>query len=431
METLLRKTRSVCPVCLKNLPAALVQRTDGQIYMEKHCPEHGDFSAVVWRSRVDFSAWRAGAAPLAEGEGTDCPQNCRSCEQHPQGSCCVLLEVTRRCNLRCRFCFAEGEMAEPTLSELCAAVDRIFAAARGGVPLIQLSGGEPTLRDDLPALVRYIREKGGRWVQLNTNGLRLAAEPAYTRALAEAGLSIVFLQFDGTEDRVYQVLRGRPLLDVKYLAIQNCGRAGLGVTLVPTVVRGVNDDQIGKIIRDGVFLSPVVRGVHFQPVSWFGRIPGLPAAAERYTLDELIAALEAQACIAPEHLLPSRCDHPACGFHGAFTVTEELTLRPAARPGAGCGEIDAARNRSYIAGRWSAAPAETAAPADSFDAFLSEVGRRSFTVTAMAFQDAGNLDAERLRRCSLHVYEDGRLLPFCAKYLTAMEETEAWLTAKK
>ena len=420
MPELLRKTRSVCPSCLKNLPAVLVRHEDGRVFMEKTCPEHGAFSAVIWRGLADFTAWRAGAEPLGEQEGNDCPGGCGDCTEHPQGSCCVLLEVTRRCNLRCRFCFAEGGMPEPMLAELCAAVDGIFAQTRPEKPLLQLSGGEPTLRDDLPELVRHIRERGGRWVQLNTNGLRLAEDPAYVRALAEAGVSIVFLQFDGTEDAVYKTLRGRPLLDVKYRAIENCGRAGLGVTLVPTVVRGVNDGQIGKIIREGVFLSPVVRGVHFQPVSWFGRIPGLPEQDSRYTLDELIAALGAQAGIPEEVIAPSRCDHPACGLHAAFSVTDELTLTPLTRRD-GAGRSSAAQNRAYIAGRWSAAPTQTEAAPGSLDEFLNEAGRRSFTVTAMAFQDAGNLDAERLRRCSLHVYERGHLLPFCARYLTPLE----------
>ena len=424
MPVVLRKTRSVCPKCLKNLPAALVQQEDGIVCMEKTCPEHGAFSVMVWRGKADFAAWRAGAAPLAEGEGTECPADCGRCDAHPQGSCCVLLEVTRRCNLRCRFCFAEGGMPEPTLAELCAAVDDIFAKASPGKPLIQLSGGEPTLRDDLPELVHYIREKGGRWVQVNTNGLRLADDPAYARALAEAGLSIVFLQFDGTDDAVYERLRGRPLLDVKYQAIEDCGRAGLGVTLVPTVVRGVNDGQIGRIIREGTFLSPVVRGVHFQPVSFFGRIPGLPEQDGRYTLDELVAALSEQAGIPEDCIAPSRCDHPACGLHAAFTVTDDLTLKPLTRRDGGCRQSSADRNRAYIAGRWSAAPAETAAAPGSLDEFLNEAGRHSFTVTAMAFQDAGNLDAERLRRCSLHVYEGGRLLPFCARYLTPLEESK-------
>lgn len=421
MPVLLRETRSVCPRCLKNLPANLCLREDGQVYMEKHCPEHGFFETVVWRNRVDFSQWRAGAAPLQPEEGLHCPEHCGICGEHPQGSCCVLLEVTRRCNLHCRFCFAGGAQAEPTLEELCAAVDDIFARAKGGKPLIQLSGGEPTLRDDLPALLRHIRERGGRWVQLNSNGLRLAEDFAYARALAEAGLSFVFLQFDGCDDAVYEQLRGRPLLDIKYRAIENCGRAGLGVTLVPTVVRGVNDHLLGDIVREGMFLSPVVRGVHFQPVSYFGRIPGTPDGGSRYTLDELISDLCTQTGLAPETLLPSRCDHPACGFHGAFLIGDDFQLQPVG----GCRDTgklsSAAQNRAYIAGRWSAAPmGAEAAPAGSLDAFLEDYGRRSFTLTAMAFQDAGNLDVERLRRCSLHVYERGALLPFCARYLTPL-----------
>ena len=418
---LLRKTRSVCPVCLKNLPASLLRREDGQIYMEKTCPAHGRFETVVWRGLADFSRWRAGAEALSGDEGTRCPEDCGRCGAHPQGSCCVLLEVTRRCNLRCRFCFAEGDAPEPTLEELCAAVDDIFEKTSPAKPLLQLSGGEPTLRDDLPALVRHVRARGGRWVQLNTNGLRLAEDDFYVRALAEAGLSFVFLQFDGTEDGIYETLRGRPLLDAKYRAIENCGRAGLGVVLVPTLVRGVNDDAVGKILREAAFLSPVVRGVHFQPVSFFGRIPGAPEQDSRYTLDELIAALGTQAGIPEAQLLPSRCDHPACGLHAAFTVGEDFELLPQTQRG-GTGQSSAAQNRAYIAGRWSAAPAETPeAPEGSLDAFLNAAGRRSFTVTAMAFQDAGNLDAERLRRCSLHVYDGGRLLPFCARYLTPLE----------
>ena len=423
---LLRQTRSVCPVCLRGLPAQLISGPEGMVTMEKHCPDHGDFSVPVWRGLADFDAWRGQVPPLGTWEGEVCPANCAKCAAHPQGSCCVLLEVTRRCNLHCRFCFAGEDLPEPGLSALCAAADEILSH---GKPLIQLSGGEPTVREDLPQLISHIRSGGGRWVQLNSNGLRLAEDPDYAKTLAEAGLSIVFLQFDAADDGVYEALRGRPLLDIKYQAIENCGRAGLGVTLVPTVVRGVNDHLIGHIVRAGVALAPVVRGVHFQPVSYFGRVPGLPAADSRYTLDELIAALETQAGIPAAHIAPSRCDHPACGLHAAFTIDDAgqllpLTTRRAAQEGEGCccGTVSPAQNRAYIGARWSAAPAAADAPEGSLDALLDQVGRRGFTITAMAFQDAGNLDVERLRRCSLHVYDRGHLTPFCARYLTPLEE---------
>ena len=108
------------------------------------------------------------------------------------------------------------------MEDLKAAVREIVSQC--GQPLLQLSGGEPTLREDLPELVRYAKEAGCSCVQVNTNGIRLAEDPSYAAALAEAGLDIVFLQFDGTRDEIYKVLRGRPLLQTKLRACPGSAR---------------------------------------------------------------------------------------------------------------------------------------------------------------------------------------------------------------
>ena len=225
MASFPRKTRSVCPVCLKNIPARLEQREDGSVFLSKECPEHGAFSADVWRGNVDFDTWTQCAQPLGE-LGTQCPQNCGLCPEHESGSCCVLLEVTKRCDLRCAFCFADGgqQEADMPMEQVKKAIDRIRTLC--GKPLLQLSGGEPTLRDDLPELVRYAKEAGCSYVQVNTNGLRLARDPEYAQALAKAGLDIVFLQFDGTRQEIYEKLRGRPLLEEKIRAIDVCASLG-------------------------------------------------------------------------------------------------------------------------------------------------------------------------------------------------------------
>jgi len=418
----IRSTRSVCPVCLRSVAAELWD-DDGRVYLRKSCPGHGEFSVIVWHGMADFAAWRGGEPEMAAEEGRSCPNDCGICAGHAQGSCCVLLEVTRRCNLACSFCFADGGAPEPTMEELKAAVDSILE--RGEV-LIQLSGGEPSLRDDLPELIRHIKSRGVRYVQLNSNGLRLAEDEEYVKSLAEAGLSFVFMQFDGVTEDIYEELRGKPLLEIKRRAIELCGRHGLGVTLVPTIVKGVNDHQIGDIIRFGAGLSPVVRGVHFQPVSYFGRYPGQPEDDGRYTLDELIHALGEQAGIEEKNIMPSRCDHPGCGLHASFVVDGRGALVPLShRRGINSGKTDACRNREYIGSRWSRCSAEE--PGDGnldimdMDQFVKRVKSHGFTVTAMAFQDAMNLDIERLRRCSLHVWSEGRLKPFCAAYLTAAE----------
>ena len=420
---MIRDTRSVCPVCLRNLPARLASKPDGRVVLEKTCPAHGPFAVTVWQGKLDFDAWSAGSEALAEGAGAGCPGNCGLCAEHETGSCCVLLEVTRRCDLRCRFCFADGGQGsgDPPREELEAAI-RDISARCGGV-LLQLSGGEPTLRDDLPALIHAAKAAGCAYVQVNTNGLRLAREPDYAASLAEAGLDIVFLQFDGTDDAVFEQLRGRALLAEKEKAIAVCASLGLGVTLVPTVVRGVNEGALGEIVRYAARHVPGVRGVHFQPVSWFGRFPGRPEP-ERYTLDELMFDLHEQAGIPLESFLPSRCDHPLCGFHAAFLCGVDGTLESLSTAKPPDGRSSAAENRAYVARRWMR-PAEGQRPAQAggadFDSFLYRVRHESLTLSAMAFQDAGNLNIERLRRCSLHVYDRGAIKPFCAKYLTPMK----------
>lgn len=430
MSEIFQETRSVCPLCLRPLNAKRIKRGQ-EVSLYRECPDHGAFQTPIWRGRVDFDSWCGGAESLPQGIGLHCPEGCGRgiCPEHEQETCCALLEVTRRCNLHCRFCFARGGEGEeePSLEELKQIIARIME--KGKRPLLQLSGGEPSLRDDLPQLIRFAKELGCPYVQLNTNGIRLAEDEAYVRELSKAGLSFVFLQFDGVTEEVYGKLRGRELYETKLRAIRNCDANHLGVTLVPTVVRGINENQLGDIIRLGALLSPGVRGVHFQPVSYFGRYPGMPRDEERYTLDELVADICCQTGLSPEDFVPSRCDHPLCGFHGSFLAEEKGRLTPLGRETADCCKTDARQNREYVGRHWSrreeacgCTPCGCDGEALDMDAFLDKLRTRSFTLTAMAFQDAMNLDVERLHRCSLHVYDQGVLKPFCARYLTPVRE---------
>ena len=423
----IRETRSVCPVCLKNIPARLMREDGGRILLEKTCPVHGDFRVPVWQGRVNFEEWLLGTESLPPDCGLSCPGNCGICAEHEIGTCCALLEVTNRCNLRCRYCFANGgsEDCDPSVQELKDAILDIVRLCRQ--PLLQFSGGEPTLRNDLPELIRFAKESGCSYTQVNTNGIRLAKDPDYARQLAEAGLDIVFLQFDGTRNEIYKTLRGAQLLETKLEVIRVCAEQKLGVTLVPTVVSGVNDDNLGEIISLAVSLAPGVRGIHFQPVSFFGRYPEAPGEDDRYTLDQLMADIGEQAQIPIECFMPSRCDHPLCGFHASFLIEPDGRLKPLSSithssHRHGC-EKD---NREYVARHWMRAPEEpvlTGSFSDvmDFDTFLYRLRHNSLTLSAMAFQDAMNLNIERLHRCSLHVYDQGKIKPFCAKYLSPIE----------
>lgn len=465
----MRKTSSVCPVCLRQIPAVRVKE-DGAYYLRKTCPEHGDFSTILWRGSEDPALW-AGTMPESGAQpGLTCPEDCGLCSNHLRGTCCTLLEITDRCNLNCTFCFADPHAkADPSLDEVKGWIDEILRQTGG--TLLQFSGGEPTVRDDLPEIVAYAKEAGCTYIQLNTNGLRLAEDPDYVKALAQAGLSFAFLQFDGVDDDVYRSLRGRPMLEIKKQAIEACSQNRIGVTLVPTLVPGVNTHQVGDIIRFGMDHSPAVRGIHFQPVSYFGRMPYLPRDDQRYTMGELLDNIVEQTggLVERESLIPSSCDHPLCGLHGDYIVMPHGRLANLSRRGmrSACSssEVDpAVQNREYIGRRWSrldepepqmadqpspassgpsapvsmdgasccccdvggycAQPEEPAveeADVFSLDGFLRRKRTHGFTLTSMAFQDAGNLDIERLRQCSLHVFRDGKRIPFCAAYLSRFE----------
>ncbi len=453
--TILSTTESVCPVCLERIQADRIAEGDA-VFLRKACPRHGVFKTIVWRGLASYREWggesRAPSPPPACSAKVTkgCPFDCGLCPDHRQHTCCVVLDVTRRCNLSCPVCFASAgasNLPDPTLEEVVSWCRTLLA--NGGPFNIHLSGGEPTVRHDLPKLIREIRALGFSYIQLNTNGVRLALDQEYAGELKGAGLTCVFLQFDGVTEDIYEKIRGRRLLKTKITAIQNCGRHELGVVLVPTLVAGVNTSQIGDLLRTAISLAPTVRAVHFQPVSYFGRFPGTPKDDDRITIPEVIWLIEEQTAgqFKGNNFYPASGENPYCSFHGKFWLYPDGRIAPTARPASSscCGPAPqpnlvqlgarnhadgegARRAQRFVAQHW-AFPAEVPPPSaaspggidvSSLDAFLGE-NKLSFCVSGMAFQDAWNLDLERLRECFLHVLSpDRKLVPLCAFNLTGV-----------
>ena len=447
------RTESLCPVCLERLDAAMVSRS-GAVCLEKSCREHGSWQIPVWRGEPAYEKWQRPKAPsrpeLCYAPVKDgCPFDCGLCAEHRQYPCSVLLEVTQSCSLGCPVCFAavgkeSGQEGDPDLATIGGWYDRVLAAA--GACNIQLSGGEPTQRDDLPEIIALGRRKGFSFIQVNSNGLRLAGEKGYARSLAEAGLSTVFLQFDGTCDQVYATLRGRPLLAVKETAVRHCGEAGLGVVLVPTLVPGVNTGELGNIIRFALAHPRVVRGVHFQPISYFGRYALEGASRERFTLPEVMGAIEEQTegLMRVSDFAPPGGENARCSFHGSFFQMSDGRLRRTTPSAANCcctsdGHEGLLRTIGSVARQWSAPPAETAAAplaredgAMDLDAFLERATNYSLSISCMVFQDVWNLDLERLRDCCISVMSpEGQLVPFCAYNLTGADGTTLYRNRKE
>ncbi|MBP2637632.1 MAG: pqqE 1 [Firmicutes bacterium] len=444
-EVVLSITESVCPECLQRIPAKRIAKGHN-VYLEKHCPQHGEYRVRIWEGEPNYTGWKNPQRPhapvaYATEEKQGCPYDCGLCPRHKQQTCCVLLEVTNQCNLHCPVCFAAASPAdkdEPGLDRIAKWYTMLLKS--GGPFNIQLSGGEPSLRDDLPDIIALGKKMGFVFFQINTNGLRLAADEEYVSRLKAAGLNCVFLQFDGMDDKVYRKLRGRDLLAVKQRVIEVCAAYELGVVLVPTLVPGVNDDQIGQILEFAISKMPAVRGVHFQPISYFGRYPVQPQDSDRITLPRVIREIEKQTSglVKAAYFRPPGGEHAHCSFHGNFVLMPNGELKPLVEDSTNSGCCQGSepangskRARQFVARQWSA-PLKTSVihkqaavspqhvgNTDSLDDFLERVNTYTLAISGMAFQDAWTLDVQRLQQCFIHVVSpDNMLVPFCAYNLT-------------
>lgn len=435
-------TESLCPVCLRPIAGRVVER-EGDVYLEKECPDHGFFSTKIWRDARLYEDWREGSLvarlvnPGGPREGT-CPERCGLCGEHEGDSCIAILHLTGRCDLRCPVCFADAggsPAVEPSLEEIGRMLDAV--AAKPTVPTLQLSGGEPTAREDLEEIVAMARERGIGHVMLNTNGVRLAREEGLAQRLADAGLDMVYLSFDGTTGAVYERLRGRDLLVVKEQAIARCADAGLGVILVPTVYPGVNDHELAAIVEFAREHMPVVKGVHFQPVAYFGRVPeDAPHDGRRVTLSDVVLGLVEQSggALPLDGFLPRRKARAHCSFSSVFLVAEDGRFVPITRRSDETGRLPEdcdydifARetvefNDKYWRSRVSAAAGGGCCCEEGGTGVAQSILDRTLTLSGMHFQDAWSVEIARLRGCCVHVVRpDGGFVPLCAAYLTASD----------
>ncbi len=309
------QTTSLCETCLALVPAKIEIR-DNQVWYEKRCEKHGfqwtliSTDATYWKRCKDYI--KPGDRPLALQSPTEfgCPYDCGLCPDHEQHSCLAIIEINEHCNLTCPVCFADSSPARTQHLPL-AAIERMLDALVGseGEPdLVQLSGGEPTLHPDFFEVLAAVRSRPIRHVMINTNGLRIAREPDFVAQLAASkrGLEI-YLQFDLLERDALMHLRGADLRRIRQQALENLEHHGISTTLVVTVKRGVNDGEIGAIVRHALDWR-CVRGVTFQPVQDAGRNQGFEKS-DRIVLSEIRArVIEESGVFAANDMIPLPCN---------------------------------------------------------------------------------------------------------------------------
>jgi uncharacterized radical SAM superfamily Fe-S cluster-containing enzyme len=327
-------TESVCPVDasqgdLRKIEAKIwVDRSRNEVWMTKHCERHGEFQDLI---STDANEYLRAEKFAQKGPGVqnpisytagECPTRCGLCFDHESKTVLAIIDVTNRCNMRCPVCFANagttGYIYEPTLEQ----IDRMLETAvkvnfPKGIHALQLSGGEPTVRDDLPDIVKLVKRHGINHIEVNTNGLKVGdpeTGAAYLKTLTDAGISTLYLQFDGLtadsrmdarvptgdEKGRFMSIEGRRKLAEYYTGRQlnvpnNARKVGFeSIVLVVTLQKGVNDDQMGEILRYAGENSDVVRCVNFQPVSMAGRMDRTKIREVRITNADVVNGVEKQ-----------------------------------------------------------------------------------------------------------------------------------------
>jgi uncharacterized radical SAM superfamily Fe-S cluster-containing enzyme len=279
-EKPIKMTQSICPECNRIIQAQIFER-DSKVYMRKVCPVHGETEELYFGDYDmyrRFSAyWDDGKrqeAPNVKMDKCQCPTNCGLCTNHLSHTGLANIIVTNRCDLTCWYCFfyvkkgLEGAYVyEPTLDQIRDMVRTLRAERPVPGNSVQITGGEPTMRDDLPEIIKIIKEEGVDHVQLNTNGINLALHPELAKIYKEAGVSNLYMSFDGVTPRT----NPKNHWEAPY-AIEACRKANLWVVLVPTVIKSVNDHEVYDIIKYAKQNIDVVRAVNFQPVSLTGRM---------------------------------------------------------------------------------------------------------------------------------------------------------------
>ncbi len=474
-----KTTRSLCPDCSQLIDARIFE-DGGKVVMEKHCANHGDFRDIIYsdaRLYLKMEEWsfgdNRGLENPAVTNATKCPDDCGLCNLHTSHTGLANVDLTNRCNLTCPVCFANANAAGYVYEPDFETVRKMLQALRDEKPvacrIVQFSGGEPTIYPRFLDVLRMAREMGFSHLQAATNGIKFT-DLEFAEQSKEAGLHTLYLQFDGVCDDVYRRTRGERLWEKKLKCIENVRKAGLKIVFVPTIVKGLNDHQIGDIVRLALEYIDCTSGISFQPVAFTGRIARHELEAKRFTLSDFAHAVQQQTGIADPYQdwFPLSCVTPFSKLLGALRGEETTTL--SCHPHCSLGTylfVDQNRKATPVTQFVDVGPmlqemdllarkagkrriqfftklsawnnlrkffhAEKAPEGLDFPKFLQTLqgltdkkhGRgdaekkgftyRTLMLAGMHFMDSYNYDVERVKRCVIHyAAPNGRIYPFCA-----------------
>lgn len=456
MHKIFHHTQSLCATCRSKVIARIVEKNN-KVYLAKYCRDHG-FSEALICSDADWyqeSMRYVKPRQLPLQVHTDfkgCPESCGSCSEHQQHTCLPVIEITSDCNLDCPVClkqFPQDFNLSHTAFEYI--IDTLLRC-EGRVDVVNISGGEPTLHPALGEFLRLTNSKGIMQTTVSTNGLLLLSEPGLRRVFRETG-SIAALQFDGFRPETYVSLRGRDLSAEKREIITLLEKEGIRYSLVATVAKSVNDDEIGNI-AEFFFRSKAV-SLMFQPLVRTGVAECFPQT-EKLTIPDIVHAVEECSYVNKGDFNPLPCSHFSCFALAYYFILETdrflslkeflgredymNTIANNTLPGLDTAGFDLIRNKLYDV--WSLADAGSLGEQalKRIQQVLKEVSREGFSpnkafslgVEAMKaifihdFMDVNTFDFGRLIKCcNPYPQPDGRFVPMCAQNVFSREKLDA------
>jgi uncharacterized radical SAM superfamily Fe-S cluster-containing enzyme len=464
----LEKISSVCPACyqeglIKKIDAKIVEE-NGKVYILKNCDKHGNFKDIYFSDVNLYNKWfkylvTGSYAPDVKTHVFDEPA---LYDKHMSQSVLTNLLITNRCDLRCGYCFmnagASGRVYEPSIEK----IREMMIMARNERPIgskaIQITGGEPTIREDILEIVKMAKEVGYSHVQVNTNGMKLAESVEFCQALKDAKVNTIYMSFDGVTKET------NPWIEKNKKAIENLRKVNLKCVLVPVLIGGKNLHQTGKIIKFALDNMDIIRGVNFQPISFCGRITKIKDEKREKQRVDYVMMMEAiekefKGKISRDDFYPvpfvfpvsklieilkgkSQVEftaHPGCGGATYIFIDDNGDPLPVTRFIDVKSLLDFINKQSEIKGPlkkiriagtflrkidsfvdYNKAPhgfnlkklLKDAAIGGSYDS-LRGFHYKSLFVGSMWFQDAFNLNIDRLQRCVIHYATEEGIVPFC------------------
>lgn len=464
----LEKTSSICPACyqdgtIKKIDASIVKE-NGKVYIKKKCDKHGDFKDIYFSDLAIYNKWIKYKITGVESPDVKIKvfDETALYDMHKSQTVLTNLLITNRCDLRCSYCFmnagASGRVYEPTMEQIRDMMMQARNTRPIGSKAIQITGGEPTIREDLLDIVYMAKNLGFSHVQVNTNGLKLSESLDYCQQLKDAQVNTVYMSFDGVTKET------NPWIDLNKKAIKNLRKVNLKVVLVPVLIGGKNLHEAGKIIKFALENIDIIRGVNFQPISFCGRVTKLKDEKREQQRVDYVMMMEAiekefNGQISREDFYPvpfvfpiskliellkgekqvEFTAHPGCGgatyiFYDngkpipitRFIDVEDL-LKFVDKESQIRGPLKKLRVASAFLKKIDNFVTKENAPegfnlkkilkdaaiGGSYDS-LRGFHYKSLFVGSMWFQDAFNLNIDRLQRCVIHYTTLEGIVPFCS-----------------